>query len=135
MMDITINMKPIAKARPRLGYSCVYTPEVTRKAEDLIAWHIKAEMLKEGMVMTSKAVSIALEFCFTVPKNATKSEIDLYLRGKLYHTKKPDIDNLCKLALDALNGVVIHDDNQIIDLNAVKFYGEREFVKIHLEEI
>ncbi len=38
------------------------------------------------------------------------------------HIKRPDIDNLIKAVLDALKGVVWHDDSQICVLEAHKSY-------------
>jgi Holliday junction resolvase RusA-like endonuclease len=35
---------------------------------------------------------------------------------------RPDIDNLVKLGLDALNGVAYNDDGQVYCLNAEKCY-------------
>ena len=46
-----------------------------------------------------------------------KSEADVY---------KPDVDNICKLILDALNGVAWHDDTQVISIEAFKCDRERD---------
>ena len=39
-------------------------------------------------------------------------------------TKRPDLDNYMKLALDACTGVVYGDDSQIVKLSGSKWYGE-----------
>ena len=44
------------------------------------------------------------------------------LRGEKPHTKRPDVDNLAKAVLDAMNGIAYHDDSQITQLNVVKAY-------------
>lgn len=44
------------------------------------------------------------------------------LDGK-YHSIRPDVDNLTKLALDILNKTLIYDDSQICDLRARKIYS------------
>ena len=38
------------------------------------------------------------------------------------HTKKPDIDNVAKSVLDALNGLAFDDDSLIHDLQIIKRY-------------
>jgi Holliday junction resolvase RusA-like endonuclease len=38
----------------------------------------------------------------------------------VYDTKKPDVDNLSKFVLDALNGVLYKDDDQVVRLTATK---------------
>lgn len=37
---------------------------------------------------------------------------------------KPDIDNLVKGVLDALNGIAYRDDKQVIELHARKLWGD-----------
>ena len=41
-----------------------------------------------------------------------------------YLVQKPDIDNLAKLVLDALNEFVWEDDSQIMELHLKKFYSD-----------
>jgi len=50
-------------------------------------------------------------------------------------TKRPDLDNLCKLVCDALNGVAYRDDSQIICAILRKQFGEiaETHVSINLE--
>lgn len=38
-------------------------------------------------------------------------------------TKRPDLDNLCKLVGDALNGVAYRDDSQIVRASISKLYS------------
>jgi Holliday junction resolvase RusA-like endonuclease len=41
---------------------------------------------------------------------------------RLFHQTKPDVDNLAKIILDAMNGIVYHDDKQIVCLTVRKRY-------------
>ena len=43
--------------------------------------------------------------------------------GTLKHTKKPDLDNLGKAVLDALNEIAFTDDSHITKLTLVKRYS------------
>ena len=56
------------------------------------------------------------------------------LKGNISPTKKPDIDNIAKIVLDALNKLAFKDDNQITKLNLEKIYSEEEKVFIKIEE-
>lgn len=62
------------------------------------------------------------------PRHAT---IEFYLKAPQrkptpWPSKTPDLDNLIKLVLDAMNGIVYVDDAQIVTLEAKKYYaGER----------
>ena len=56
------------------------------------------------------------------------------LLGNISPTKKPDIDNIVKIVLDALNKYVFEDDNQITKLDVEKVYAEEEKVYVAIEE-
>lgn len=44
-------------------------------------------------------------------------------RLRLWKSTKPDLDNLCKAAWDAANGVLWHDDGQVVEAHARKVWG------------
>lgn len=46
----------------------------------------------------------------------------------------PDIDNLQKSLLDALNGIVWDDDAKITHIEAWKFYSEKPRTEIEVNE-
>lgn len=50
-------------------------------------------------------------------------EMELAAQGWLRCTVRPDLDNLVKLVLDALNGVAYADDSQIVRIHAFKKYS------------
>ena len=57
-----------------------------------------------------------------------------------YRTSRPDIDNLFKFVLDALNGVFWIDDSQVVMCSLSKEYislavRQQAGVDIHIEEI
>ena len=45
----------------------------------------------------------------------------------------PDVDNVAKFYLDALNGKAFVDDRQIVRLEATKRYGEMDAVDIRIK--
>ena len=56
------------------------------------------------------------------------------LKDNISPIKKPDIDNIAKIILDALNQLAFKDDNQIVKLDIEKIYSEEEKVYIKIEE-
>ncbi|HDG6220165.1 TPA: RusA family crossover junction endodeoxyribonuclease, partial [Staphylococcus aureus] len=48
---------------------------------------------------------------------------------------KPDIDNLIKTVLDACNGHVWKDDNQITEITSSKRYGLEPKIIMRVEEV
>lgn len=41
-----------------------------------------------------------------------------------HHTKRPDLDKLTRAALDAMTGVVYHDDGQVVRIESTKQYAD-----------
>ena len=56
------------------------------------------------------------------------------LNNKISPTKKPDIDNIVKIVLDAMNKFAFKDDTQITKLEVEKIYGIEEKLQIKIEE-
>ena len=54
--------------------------------------------------------------------------------GFLKHIKKPDVDNLIKLYLDVISGIVMEDDNCVAIGSAVKIYSTNPRTEIYIEE-
>ena len=49
------------------------------------------------------------------------------------YDKKRDLDNMIKFALDAGNGILYHDDSQIVHIIALKVYGPLPKTMIELK--
>lgn len=80
----------------------------------------------------SGALELNLTFCMPIPKSISKKKrADLH-----YVTKKPDVDNLAKAVMDAINNVGIwEDDSQISVLRVSKIYSEEPRCIISIREI
>ena len=122
MKELFIKTVPIPKGRPRFYGGHAVTPEKTRESEKLIrdSW--------EHGIVEGEYLVIAMAFTMPIPQsysNKKKKELE----GQP-HTKKPDLDNLVKAVLDALNGVAFEDDSLISDINASKTYAEEPGVYI-----
>ncbi|MBQ2175307.1 MAG: RusA family crossover junction endodeoxyribonuclease, partial [Alphaproteobacteria bacterium] len=56
--------------------------------------------------------------------------------GLLKHTVKPDLDNLTKALLDALNDIAWHDDAQIVDLQIRKEYTTGDgYIDLYIRQL
>lgn len=99
LATIAIPMEPVPKGRPRRGRgNSVYTPPETRQAtEDVSKW-VRAAWKRDPLPLDAR-VCVRLTF---------------YVRRQ-----RGDIDNYCKLILDACNSIVWTDDRQVIELHAV----------------
>jgi len=115
--------QPRAKARRFGNVIQIYTPTSERistyKALFKDKWNENhPETMLEG--------PLTVHMAFYMRRTSTELRRDASDTA-VPHTKKPDIDNLAKAVLDALNGVAWHDDSQIYQLHIIKYYGNVEF--------
>ena len=61
-----------------------------------------------------------------IPKSWTKARRQDAQQFDRWHTSKPDVDNLAKAVLDALNGILYEDDSQVVMLAVTKQYAKEE---------
>lgn len=122
------------KARPRINIynGTTYTPTNTKDYENLVKQYFKVKYPKYEPF--ENRVSVKIIAYFKIPKNTSKKNTELMLNGSLSPTKKPDIDNIVKIILDALNKMAFKDDNQITKIDVEKVYAEEEKVYIKIEE-
>jgi len=71
---------------------------------------------------------------FQVPKSTSKIKTKEMLEERISPTKKPDIDNITKIVLDALNKIAYKDDTQVTELMVQKVYGTQEKTYVKIEE-
>jgi Holliday junction resolvase RusA-like endonuclease len=132
-MKFEVPGDPKGKARPRVCFkgkrAWAYTPKNTRSYESLI----KKCARDSKVTKLEGSVYLSIEAVFKVPKSATKSKKEEMLKGKIRPTKKPDMDNIAKTVMDALNGIAYDDDKQVGCLQIVRRYGEEGMLVIWVE--
>lgn len=114
---------PQGKSRPRFtknGHT--YTPQKTRDYENLIEKCCIKELNKIGCDKFSGALLIDIKAFFSIPKSTTKAEREYMQNGYIFPLKKPDVDNIAKVVLDALNGIAYDDDKQVQQVTCGKYY-------------
>ncbi len=138
--DLFIEGKPRGKGRPRFNTVTgrAYTDKATRDYESYIAQKYVAELRKNGKPIAplKGAVSITIGIWLDLPtmidgrhlRKAEREELEL----KWAQFSKPDIDNVSKVVLDALNGIAYEDDKQVIGLFVSKRYVSSEMEGIDI---
>ena len=135
-MEFIVEGEPQGKARPRFSRrsGTVYTPSKTAKYEEEIRCSFLAASGGEMISKGSYAVVI-LDAYFEIPKSYTKGKRLACEHNINRPDKKPDIDNVLKVVLDALNGVAYEDDKQVIEVICRKWYSRSSgFLKIQILE-
>lgn len=121
---LTIDGEPVSKGRPRFRvmgkFVQTYTPTKTKKAEEHIRKEIKKQFIRKPFNLP---LVIELDFFFSIPKSYTKKQRKEIEDNYYHHTQKPDCDNLAKLVLDAMNGLIYEDDKQVFALRITKKYA------------
>lgn len=86
---------------------------------------LKLSLLRTPRKNLLNAVSINFVTYIPFPQSFSKKKKELAKANKIFPTKKPDIDNLCKQLLDTLTRLNFWlDDKQVIKITAIKIYGE-----------
>lgn len=69
------------------------------------------------------AVRMTIVAIYEAPPSWPKPILSAVSKGVVFHTSKPDADNVFKLVGDAMNGVAYVDDCQVAELILRKRYG------------
>lgn len=74
---------------------------------------------------TDLPVGVHLSFVFARPKGHYRANGDLFLSAPLWPAKRSvgDLDKLCRAVFDAVTGVMIVDDSQVVTVVARKVFG------------
>lgn len=129
-MQILSLFPPTAQKRPRVTRFVTYDPS----KKDKVAF-LKSILNQLPKSPFFNPLKIAIQFNIEHPKSHLKPNGELRKSAPIQHASKPDIDNLVKFVLDALNGHLYKDDSQIVSLTAIKQYAETSCIEISIDEV
>jgi Holliday junction resolvase RusA-like endonuclease len=128
--------EPVGKGRPRFAkrgnFVSTYTPQKTKTYEDEIRIMARAAMGSSEPLDTP--VTVAIYIRVGIPASYSKQKRKDALAGTIKPTKKPDLDNIAKAFLDAMNEIVYLDDKQVVGLHVTKVYAETPAVEVMVTE-
>lgn len=120
-LTITIPGAPIAKKRPRFArrgkFVSTYNPQESEEGKFVCLMSTKIN----GHKPIPAGTPVFLQAQFHMPFPASMS---MKKRATATHTKKPDVDNMLKFLKDCANGVLWHDDSQVVWVSARKLYSD-----------
>ncbi|WP_167957941.1 RusA family crossover junction endodeoxyribonuclease [Anaerosporobacter faecicola] len=142
-IDFTIPGNPQGKARARTFYNTrvkhmsSITPEKTVLYENLIKTRCLEALEHQTLPFTifEGPLDVTIKCFFAPPKSTSKKVRKKMLDSEILPTKKPDIDNICKVVLDALNGIAYKDDTQVVQLQMEKLYNDEPYVRVWISEM
>lgn len=123
-------VKKRPRASMRSGHAVVYTPKDTVNYENLVRYTYQSEI---GKRLTG-AIEMTVKAYFPIPKSISKKKHEILSNEQEPCLKHKDIDNVCKLLMDSINGIAFDDDRQIYKLVGEKYYSNNPRVEIELSE-
>lgn len=131
--EFEVEGKVVGKQRPRVNMNTgmVYTPNKTKDYEYLVQQSFKLKYPRFQEI--TGRVGIEIIAYIKIPKSTPKKDIEKMLEGEISPTKKPDIDNIAKSLLDAMNNFVFHDDNAVSKITVEKKYSleDKTYIKVY----
>ncbi len=124
MISLDLFGDPIPKKRARTfnNHGRVVTWDSQDKLKEGCKWQVRSQYREEPL---QGPVIMDVLFMMPIPKSTSKVKQRAMLNGTYHHMVKPDVDNLTKWIGDILNGVVIKDDSQIVEIRAKKIYSSK----------
>ena len=137
------DLVPVPKERPRVvsvaaegeagddtaKSHVTYTPMRTKAYTKAIRTVVSDEM--RGKRGFSGPITMTSIFVFEPPSSWPKWKGKAAINGLIVPTKRPDIDNLEKAVLDAVNEKLFDDDTLVIEKRRRKIYGPRPAIFVH----
>lgn len=115
--------EPQGKARPRVTRNGTFTPKKTREYESFVREMFLRTYPAFKPFAEGTPLNVIIIAKFRIPKSYSNANKTKIAEGTIYPTKKPDADNIAKAILDPLNGIVFHDDKQVVDCLIQKRYA------------
>ena len=126
MPSFTIPGRPYGKKRPRFSRKSgrAYDPSSNGQVEDAIGT-IALPHFREPL---TGAIHVEIVARFMPAESWSKNRRAEAMGG--FHTQKPDLDNIEKTVLDALNRIAWADDGQVASVTKHKVWAERDEVLV-----
>ncbi|WP_020006201.1 RusA family crossover junction endodeoxyribonuclease [Salinicoccus albus] len=140
MIEFKVEGRAVPQPRPRVYQTATGKSRAVNSSKSVtykrrVKLTAKSHMNRNRLNITEEPIAVHLTFIYKPPKSYPKKKLKAIQEGLLMHQKKPDLDNLSKGVLDALNNTVYKDDSQIVELNVRKEYGDTDHVLIRINQI
>lgn len=110
-----------------------YTPAKTVSYEQAVAMIARAAM--RGREPYTGPLQGTFHFGLPIPKSWSKQKREAAAMGEIWPIVKPDSSNILKAIEDACNGIVYHDDAQIVHHIVTKQYAITPGVSVKIEPV
>ena len=124
----------MGKARPKFirATGRAYTPKTTMEYEEKIRAAYLEKYGKEKPYGENIPLDVEIIAYFGIPKSDSMKVKEKKRSGEILPTIKSDIDNICKIIFDGVQGLAFGDDKQIVDVIAKKRYSDDPRVEVKI---
>lgn len=137
-LTFTIPGEPTAQGRPRFsthgGFVKAYDPEKSRNYKAYVKLLASEAMQNIGLTLTELPLGVEIIADVGIPSKSKKFK-EQALNGLQLPIKKPDVDNVAKIILDSISGIVYKDDKQIVKLTVSKKYSDTPKVEVKIYNV
>ena len=135
MLKFTGPGEPYGQPRPRFsaanGKVHTYNTDESRNYKTQVKLIAQTAAREQGWTFAeTEGIGMKVNAYMSIPKSETKKFHAAAVAGDIGPTKKPDVDNIFKAVSDALNGVLYHDDRQILLARVEKHYSDEPRVEV-----
>jgi Holliday junction resolvase RusA-like endonuclease len=127
-IEFLVDHEPRPSKRPRAGKYSFYVPDAAKNKKEIQG--LIRDQIPEGFERIETEIHIDVKCYLPMIEGLSKTDKYLAEKGIIRPTTKPDVDNLEKTYLDALNGYIWGDDGLIVDGRTRKYYSVHPRVEI-----
>lgn len=131
-MKIVIPGIPVPQARMKHCNRGSFVSTYDPKAKEKLLIRTILNQYRTGNIIDFPRISFL--FHMPIPASFTKKKRAFYESGTLKHDKKPDVDNLIKLYLDCLDGIILQGDQKVSLGPCIKVYHKEPKTIIWIHE-
>lgn len=138
MIAFTVYGEPVAQGRPRAGKTqngdvVMYDPAKSKDYKQYVRL-IASQHRRDELI--NVAVSLTVKVYRPIPESWSKLKQQKALSGYLRPASKPDLSNYIKGVEDAIEGILLKNDSQVVDYGkSGKWYSDNPRIEITVEEI
>ena len=137
MLKFTVPGEPYGQPRPRFsavnGKVHTYNTDESRNYKTQVKLIAQTAAREQGWTFAeTEGIGMKVYAYMSIPKSETKKFHAAAVASDIRPTKKPDVDNIFKAVSDALNGVLYHDDRQILLSRVEKYYSDEPRVEVEV---
>lgn len=136
-IKFTIPGEPVPQGRPRAGRTrsgkiVMYDPSKSKDYKEYVALIASQHRPKE---LLTCPISLTVKIYRPIPASWSKIKQEKAHNGVLRPTSKPDLSNYIKGIEDALEGVLLKNDSQVVDYgDSGKWYSHNPRAEVEIIE-